>query len=71
MFRRRYATFCVWSIAAFGLQIPAAYCSAAELVLLGNLNLDNQPKGSAKANASTDGNTFTINGEKYQLGLGV
>jgi alpha-galactosidase len=69
--RRWISTLCIWSIAALGLQISPAYCSAAELVLLSNLNLDNQPKANAKANTSADGNTFTINGEKYQLGLGV
>src|SRR6478752_7611291 len=68
MFRRRFSML---FIAALGLQISAAYCSAAELVLLSNLSLDNQPKANAKTNTSADGNPFTINGEKYQLGLGV
>jgi alpha-galactosidase len=71
MLRRRQSTLCIWSIAALGLQLSAAYCSAAELVPLSNLNLDNQPKANAKANTSADGSTLTINGEKYQLGLGV
>jgi len=71
MFRCRLSTICIWSIATLGLLLSAAYSSAAELVLLSNLNLDSQPKANAKANVSVDGNTFTINGEKYQLGLGV
>lgn len=70
MIRRWTCTICICSIVATALQL-GAYCSAAELVLLSNLNLENQPKASAKANTSADGNAFTINGEKYQLGLGV
>src|SRR5262249_30182791 len=71
MFRRRFFMFCIWSIATLGLQISAAYCSAAELVLVSSLNFDDQPKANAKANSSADGNPLSINGEKYQLGLGA
>lgn len=71
MLRRRLSPIRLCVLAGITMAVADAACSAAELVMLSNLNFDNQPKANAKSNASADGNTFSINGEKYQLGIGV